>query len=114
MAAAQIDWSTQIVSYAGLGNIAGALASPAGQLKRMVSHNGTAGHNARKIQAFDYPSGDGLLLMHSDGINSRWSFEGSPAAARSNQSRHACASAWYPPTISAPSVSTESRSQQYR
>jgi hypothetical protein len=49
----------------------------------MVSHNGTAGHNARKIQAFDYPCGrHGLLLMHSDGVGSGWSLPAYPGLAR--------------------------------
>ena len=29
---------------------------------------GTAGHNARKIQAFDYPFESGLVILHSDGL----------------------------------------------
>ena len=43
-----------------------------------------------------------------------WSFDGSPAATRSSQRRNATASSGYPQSISASSVSAESRSRQYR
>ena len=55
LAVAQVHWASCTVSFAGLGNIASALVGLGGEVRRMVSHNGTAGHNARKIQAFEYP-----------------------------------------------------------
>lgn len=74
VAAARIDWASATVTYAGLGNIAGSLLLPSGQTRRMVSLNGTAGHNARKVQSFEYPCPDNaLLVMHSDGIGTAWS-----------------------------------------
>jgi anti-sigma regulatory factor (Ser/Thr protein kinase) len=82
VAVARIDWAASTVTYAGLGNIAAALAMPSGSLRRMVSLNGTAGHNARKIQAFEYPCGDGLLIMHSDGIGSSWTLQPYPGFVR--------------------------------
>jgi len=82
VAAARIDWAAATVDYAGLGNISAALATPDGQLRRLVSLNGTAGHNARKIQAFEYPCGEGFLIMHSDGIASSWTLEAYPGFAR--------------------------------
>lgn len=76
VAAARIDWASATVTFAGLGNIAGALVLPSGQTRRMVSMNGTAGHNARKVQGFDYPCPpNALLVMHSDGIGTSWSGE---------------------------------------
>ncbi len=45
---ARFDPATHQVAFAGVGNVAGALAEN-GNLKRMVSMPGTAGHNARKI-----------------------------------------------------------------
>ncbi|MDE2064043.1 MAG: ATP-binding protein, partial [Bradyrhizobium sp.] len=42
------------IIYSGIGNVAGVLSTN-GELRRMVSMPGTAGHNARKIQAFEYP-----------------------------------------------------------
>jgi anti-sigma regulatory factor (Ser/Thr protein kinase) len=59
------------VIYSGIGNVTGLLAVN-GELRRMVSMPGTAGHNARKIQAFEYPFTSGLIILHSDGIASNW------------------------------------------
>jgi hypothetical protein len=70
------------VVFSGLGNIAGALVSSSGQVRRMVSLNGIAGHNARKIHAYEYPSADGLLIMHSDGIATSWTPTLYPGFAR--------------------------------
>jgi hypothetical protein len=84
VAVARIDYASDTVVFAGLGNIAGTLIAPTGQAKRMVSHNGTAGHNARKIQAFEYPSPQGLLIMHSDGIASTWTLDAYPGLWRAH------------------------------
>ncbi len=82
VAVARIDPGSATVSFVGLGNIAAAVVG-GGTVRRMVSHNGTAGHNARKIQAFDYPCGPGaLLVMHSDGLSSGWSLDGYPGLQR--------------------------------
>lgn len=76
VACARIDWTSATATFAGLGNIAGALVMPSGQTRRMVSMNGTAGHNARKVQGFEYPCpANALLVMHSDGIGTGWSGE---------------------------------------
>jgi anti-sigma regulatory factor (Ser/Thr protein kinase) len=73
VAIADVDLGRQVVRFAGVGNIAGAVVSTAGT-KNMVSLNGTAGVQMRKITEFSYPwSGDGLLVLHSDGLVSHWS-----------------------------------------
>ncbi len=59
------------MTFAGVGNVAGVLAVN-GDLKRMVSMPGTAGHNARKIQSFEYPFESGLIILHSDGLSTSW------------------------------------------
>src|SRR5262249_28535816 len=82
VAAARLHWASATVAFAGVGNIAGTVIAPSGQLRRMVSHNGTAGHNARKIQSFEYPMGGGLLIMHSDGIATSWTLDAYPGAQR--------------------------------
>jgi hypothetical protein len=42
----------------------------------MVSHNGTVGHEVRKIQEFTYPwHPEGILIMHSDGLGTHWTVE---------------------------------------
>jgi anti-sigma regulatory factor (Ser/Thr protein kinase) len=66
--------------YSGVGNVAGVIAAN-GDLRRMVSMPGTAGHNARKIQAFEYPFTAGLVIMHSDGIASTWTLDRYPNLA---------------------------------
>jgi anti-sigma regulatory factor (Ser/Thr protein kinase) len=66
--------------YAGVGNVAGVIAT-GGELRRMVSMPGTAGHNARKIQAFEYPFTSGLAILHSDGIVSSWTLDRYPNLA---------------------------------
>ena len=68
------------VIYSGVGNIAGVIAVN-GELRRMVSMPGTAGHNARKIQAFEYPFTAGLVILHSDGIASSWTLDRYPNLA---------------------------------
>ena len=68
---ARIDTNASRVSYGGIGNIAGAIISGP-DVRRMVSLNGTAGHNARKIQVFDYPYRHGFIVMASDGIATGW------------------------------------------
>jgi anti-sigma regulatory factor (Ser/Thr protein kinase) len=74
IAIARHDKAERKIVYSGVGNIAGVLAVDGG-LRRMVSMPGTAGHNARKIQAFDYPFANGLVIMHSDGLQSSWTLE---------------------------------------
>ena len=49
--------------------------------KRMVSMPGTAGFNARKIQAFDYPFERGLVILHSDGLATSWTLDRYPNLA---------------------------------
>jgi anti-sigma regulatory factor (Ser/Thr protein kinase) len=68
------------IIYSGVGNVTGVIAAN-GELRRMVSMPGTAGHNARKIQAFEYPFTAGLVILHSDGIASSWTLDRYPNLA---------------------------------
>jgi anti-sigma regulatory factor (Ser/Thr protein kinase) len=56
------------IDYAGIGNIAAMIVS-SGSTQSLVSHNGTLGHQVRKVQQFSYKyqAGD-VLLMQSDGL----------------------------------------------
>lgn len=77
-AVAVIDLRRQVVDFAGVGNIAGEVLTAAGS-RKMVSHHGILGQTLRKIQEFRYPwSRDALLVLHSDGLASRWSLEAYP------------------------------------
>jgi anti-sigma regulatory factor (Ser/Thr protein kinase) len=77
---ARFQPASRKVIYTGVGNVAGVLALN-GELRRMVSMPGTAGHNARKIQAFEYPFTSGLVILHSDGIASNWTLDRYPNLA---------------------------------
>jgi anti-sigma regulatory factor (Ser/Thr protein kinase) len=74
LAIAGIDPTAGRIRYAGIGNISGVVVDGQdGRTTSMISHNGTVGHVVRKIQAFDYPwAADSLLVMHSDGLATRW------------------------------------------
>ena len=66
----RIDFDQKRVRFAGLGNIAcvviGLTSQDAPKLQSMVSHNGTAGHEARQIKEFTYPFGssEDIIVMH--------------------------------------------------
>jgi anti-sigma regulatory factor (Ser/Thr protein kinase) len=78
---AKIEPSRGLVTFSGIGNVAGALAVDGG-VKRMVSRNGTVGAVARQILGFQYPfHGDALVIIHSDGLASHWSLDKYPGLA---------------------------------
>jgi anti-sigma regulatory factor (Ser/Thr protein kinase) len=78
VAVARIDIAARTVQYVGVGNIAGSLVSD-GAMRHMVSHNGTAGHVAPRIREFTYDfTGTPLVILHSDGLTSRWDFNAYP------------------------------------
>ena len=60
------------VRYAGVGNLSAVLAR-AQDSRSLMSHNGTVGLQARKIQELSYPwPAEAVLVMHSDGLQSHW------------------------------------------
>ena len=71
-AVAEIERGTKTLTYAGVGNTSGVMLS-AQVSRNLVSHNGTLGMLAPKIQEFrvEWPD-DALLILHSDGVNSKW------------------------------------------
>ena len=79
VAVAEIDSPAQILRFAGVGNITAAIVPGSGPVRHLVSHAGTAGHEVRRISEFTSPwSSRSLLLMHSDGLQTRWSFDSYP------------------------------------
>lgn len=78
VAVAEVNLEDEVVRFAGIGNIAATILS--GEFTRsMVSHNGIVGHQMHKVQEMNYPwPPDGLLIMHSDGIQTRWSLDDFP------------------------------------
>ena len=66
------------VRFAGLGNVAASVLWH-GRRKSMVSVPGIAGHQARAIRQFDYEVPPGAaVILHSDGVSSRWEAAGLP------------------------------------
>ena len=75
VAIAEILSRRGVVNYAGLGNIAGRIYEGEA-VRRLATTEGTAGTGTRKTHEYTYPwPPDGLLLMHSDGLTSRWNLE---------------------------------------
>jgi anti-sigma regulatory factor (Ser/Thr protein kinase) len=78
VAVASIDPAARQVTYSGIGNIAGFICDTGG-VRRMVSHSGTAGHTAGRLQDFRYPlHSRPVLVMYSDGLATSWSPESHP------------------------------------
>jgi anti-sigma regulatory factor (Ser/Thr protein kinase) len=64
--------SGQLARFAGLGNVAASMVAD-GKRKSMISIPGIAGHQARVIRQFEYEVPPGAaVILHSDGISSRW------------------------------------------
>ncbi len=80
---AEIDWDKRELRWAGAGNIAGTLVPVEGKASSLVSHSGTVGQNVTRFQEFTHRWPDeGLLIVHSDGLSSRWALEAYPGLTR--------------------------------
>jgi anti-sigma regulatory factor (Ser/Thr protein kinase) len=67
-----------LLTFAGVGNVSASIVS-SGVSRSLASHNGTVGHQMPKLQEFTYPwNADSFLVMHSDGLGSRWDLERYP------------------------------------
>ncbi len=72
VAVAEVLHDRRVVNYVGSGNIASFLHS-GGKTRSLVSMNGTPGHSMGRLQEFTYPwTPEALLIMHTDGLNTRW------------------------------------------
>jgi anti-sigma regulatory factor (Ser/Thr protein kinase) len=81
IAVAAINLPARTLHFAGVGNISGTILSGVTS-RSMVSHNGTVGHEMRKVQEFSYPfPARALLIMHSDGLSAHWQLEQYPGLA---------------------------------
>jgi len=66
------------VRFCGLGNVAAVILAD-GARKSMLSVPGIAGHQARAIRQFEYDAPPGAaIILHSDGLSSRWGPEALP------------------------------------
>jgi anti-sigma regulatory factor (Ser/Thr protein kinase) len=75
---AKIEPEKGLLSFAGVGNISASIVA-SGSSRSMVSHNGILGQHMERMQEFTYPWNPGnILVMHSDGLGSRWDLERYP------------------------------------
>ncbi|PPU78204.1 MULTISPECIES: ATP-binding protein [Xanthomonas] len=78
VAVMQFDADTGRARFAGVGNIAAMLCDGDG-VRGMPSHPGIVGVQFRKAQPFDFSQAAGkVLVMHSDGLQSRWNLRDHP------------------------------------
>jgi anti-sigma regulatory factor (Ser/Thr protein kinase) len=76
-----VQLSGSMARFAGLGNIAASILSD-GTRKSMLSVPGIAGFQARVIRQFEYDVPPGAaVILHSDGISSRWEVAAVPGLA---------------------------------
>jgi anti-sigma regulatory factor (Ser/Thr protein kinase) len=86
VAVAEVALGARVVRYAGVGNITGRILG-VGSSRSLVSVNGTAGAETRRIQEFSYPWPDGgILVLHSDGVAAHWSLEDYPGLGHKDAS----------------------------
>jgi len=61
-----------VIRFAGLGNVAAVILAE-GTRRSMLSVPGIAGHQARVIRQYEYTAPrDAVIVLHSDGLSSRW------------------------------------------
>jgi hypothetical protein len=85
--AVDICWPDREVRYAGVGNIAGMLLLPGEKNTGLVSQPGTLGQATGRAQEFTRRWLDrALLVMHSDGLSSRWELEAYPGLSQRSPS----------------------------
>jgi anti-sigma regulatory factor (Ser/Thr protein kinase) len=79
---AELDRERRVVRFAGVGNVAGAVVA-GDTMRAMVTHYGTLGHDVRRITEFTYPWPEGeLVVLHSDGLGTRWRVDAYPGLGR--------------------------------
>jgi anti-sigma regulatory factor (Ser/Thr protein kinase) len=81
-AAADVDLANGMIRFTGIGNISGSVISRQGVSRSMISHHGVLGAFTRRPQPFQYPwDGSGVLVLHSDGLQTRWDLSKYPGLA---------------------------------
>lgn len=75
VAVAQLERDSKSVVFSGAGNISCRLLSGVGD-RSLVSQHGTAGVQIRSLRdlTYEWPA-HGLLILHSDGLKTRWTLE---------------------------------------
>lgn len=82
-----IHWARRELQYAGVGNIGGMLLPSVGKGTGLVSHPGALGQATRRFQQFTHRWPEkGLLVLHSDGLSSRWDLRSYPGLSQRDPS----------------------------
>ncbi|MFJ6699896.1 SpoIIE family protein phosphatase [Streptomyces sp. NPDC091272] len=82
VAVARIEPDMHRVLFCGVGNKSAAIAT-ATTKNSLLSMPGTAGHKMYRLRTFTYPLPPGsALVLHSDGISTRWTSDTLPALLR--------------------------------
>ncbi len=82
VAVARIDRVRGKLTFCGVGNISAQIYAGSQAAQHLVSVNGTAGHQTQRIREFSYPwPGNGMLVLHSDGLTTAAGIEAQPAVA---------------------------------
>ncbi|WP_213938246.1 ATP-binding protein [Pseudomonas sp. dw_612] len=77
-AVAFAQFNGDALKFTGIGNIGASLIGP-DKSRGLASHPGIVGGQYRKAQPFDYAQVNGhLLIMYSDGLQSRWNLQDYP------------------------------------
>lgn len=75
---AELELTRGQVRYTGVGNVSARLVT-SDSSRSMVCQNGTLGVEIRKVTVFEYPlAPESTLIMHSDGLTSRWTLDEYP------------------------------------
>jgi hypothetical protein len=78
MAVAQLDLALGRLTFCGVGNVDAYLWSGS-RIERPISHRGIVGSVLPRLQAFSFPLvPDWLLLLHTDGIRTRFDLKRMP------------------------------------
>lgn len=86
MAVAEIRFSEPALRFAGVGNISGVILGEGGS-RSLISHNGTVGHELHRFQEFLYPwTNASLLVLSSDGLQTRWNIDFYPGLRKRHPS----------------------------
>ncbi|MGP1717067.1 MAG: ATP-binding SpoIIE family protein phosphatase [Methylophilus sp.] len=86
VAVAKVDVAANELRYCGVGNIAGCIIAPASR-QHLISHNGIVGNNMHKTQEFLHKwTEDAIVIMHSDGIGTKWSMDQYPELEKRHSS----------------------------
>ena len=82
-AIARLDRGRRIVRFSGIGNVSGVVIPEYHPSRHMVSDHGIVGQASRAPREFQYPlPSRASVVLHTDGIGSRWKLESYPGILR--------------------------------